>query len=1169
MNHWENPEFYGENKLPAHTNIISYVDEQSALSAIKTFIKNPHKGLIKSSPYYQNLNGKWAFHWVNHPDKIPKEFFKPQFDISKWDEIDVPSCVELKGYGIPIYSNVNYPFVSERKVRPINSDTTNYRKAGETDPFHMVGNPWIGDNGPLPISLYRRTFKIDKIWADREKIIHFDGVKSAFYLWINGEYVGYSQGSMTPAEFNITKYLLPSKNEIAVQVHRWCDGSYLEDQDMWRISGIYRNIFLFSTPRVDIVDYTVETELDDNYKNATLKISTKIQSTLEESEQNENDRYKLKIKLFDRFENQLFPVGQVESNEFNVDSNSKNVKIEMDVINPLKWSAEVPNLYHLLIFLIKIDESSPNLPVNCFYQDVGFRKIEIRKITEGQSEGGAQILVNGQPILFKGVNGHDWDPDFGLTVPYFRMMDDFKIFKQYNINAVRTCHYPKTAMWYKLANVFGIYVMDECNLETHGLTRKIPADDDIWRAASVDRMVSMVARDKNNPSIVCWSLGNEAGIGHSENTVHHSMKQAALEIDSTRILQYEHDYRYCLTDTIGNMYASPKFCEFIGQNPTKYLPDGVKMNDWAARYKEDEENGNPVPWLNKPLLLVEYTTTRGNSGGSLQEYWDVFEQYPNLQGGFIWEYLEKAIARKNPQENSITARRPVENYLIGGDFGDKPYDTTACCSGLVNSDRVPNPSAEELKIVYQEVRVHPIHPDSTENSPIDFKYIPVGSAQEGERKAFRKYWVENKYFFKNINFLQPQWTLIEDGVQIEKGFLPIIDSEPRSLVQIEIPFSIFSPKPNSEYYLTIKFNLIKGISWAAAGFLIAYNQFKIPNEWLLDEFKSNLVSKEKNLDLKSDEKEDTDKIDEKNDSELIIIKDTKLKLPDHIVEIQGMNFKVHLDKQLGTLVHFESNNQVLINGKLEVNLIRAFCDGFPMELGIWSPENQEDSGLKSCIVEQISAQCIRLFSIYEFEDFDEMSDAGDDVISEFKHEILVYNTGLIEVNNKFHPKSRIVRVGMTFPNSIPGQYRNMQWYGRGPAAEGYIGESYSNRKQSCPIGRFSGRVDDYLHYYFIPQEFGNLVDTRWLALLDDNRKGLIVSCPDPLSVSVWPFTQNDLITAKHNDELIMSEDLTLNVDLIQLGMPPKQSLMPKNYEYSFQLQAYCPEFGDIHKYISR
>jgi beta-galactosidase len=1148
MNHWENPKVFRENKETAHATLMPYSSEAEALEAVKKFTENPLIGLYSNSPFYYSLNGKWIFHWVNHPDSIPAEFFKPQFNSKAWKPIKVPSCVELEGYGIPIYTNVNYPFVTDRTVRPQNSDRTNYAQAGHSDPYHIVGNPWIGENGPLPIALYRKEITIPEEWDTREVFIHFDGVLSCFYLWVNGHYVGYSEDSMTPAEFRITDYLQPGSNLIAVQVHKWGDASYLEDQDMWRMAGIYRDVFLFSTPKSHIEDLQAQTELDENYKDATLKIKAKIRSYNQEAGTQPKS---VVFKLWKRDSRTSILIGEKKVEYAPKDSTEISlVEAEIPIYDPKKWTAETPNLYDLTASLLEIE---------AVHTEIGFRKVEIRPIKDGPYAGGAQLLVNGQAIKFKGVNVHDWDPDSGLTVPLHRHLQDFKTFKRLNVNAVRTCHYPKTAVWYKLADLFGIYVMDECNLETHGLCQKIPSDDDTWRDACVDRMVNMVQRDKNHPSIILWSLGNEAGIGESDNTVHHSMKRAALEIDSTRPIQYENDYRYCLTDTIGNMYASFEICKFLAQHPAEYPPKELRQASWAKYYEQDKAARKPVPWLHKPLLLVEYNTTRGNSGGCFQEYWDVFDCYPTAQGGFVWEYLDKTIRKCNPTPYRNGSLRPYETFLYGGDFGDRPYDTTACASGVVNADRMSNPSAEEMKKIYQEIKLHPMPKDIDENTLPNFEYIPVGSEKEGDRLACRWFWVENKHFFITPEFLQPSWRLLENGVAIEEGCLEQLCVAPRTTQPIRIPFTPINPISGAEYYLTIEFRLRHSTLWAEAGYLVCFDQFHLSNDELWDDYKKTTASKveseNKSVQMPSNELS----IDS---MPAIIMKN----ISETIFEINGNDFCLKLDKSKGSIISYSYKGDILIDGVFQPNLIRAFCDDYPMELGIWLPENQEEAGLKSCNITQRSEKSIHVKSEFQFNDFDEESSAGDEVLSIYTHELVIYGSGDVVVKNAFEPKSQVIRIGMTIPNAIPRKFNQKVWYGRGPVEENAIGESYVNRKQSCPVGRFTRKVEDDIHYYFKPHECGNKVDVRWMALLDARNHGLLISGDPHISTSCWSFTQDDLIAAKHNDELPDREKFTVNIDLIQKGYGDGTPRLPlQKYAYSFRLRGYSPDRGGLHE----
>jgi len=1150
MNNWENPEFFRENKEPAHASLVPFPSEIDAINSFKAFATDPRRPLYLESPFCRSLCGIWTFAWYNHPDKIPAGFFEPGFDPSGWGTIPVPSCVEMEGHGIPIYTNVNYPFVSERTVIPSRKDPTDYNKAGHADPYHMIGNPWIGENGPLPVALYRKTFTIPDSWHGRAVFLHFNGVISAFYVWVNGNYVGYSQDSMTPAEFDVTGFLKPGENLVAVQVHKWSDGSYLEDQDMWRLSGIYRDVYIFSTPTTYIKDFHVKTEIEESGKDAVLNVT----STIDRREHDPGPGagpVRVRMCRHEWRDGKDLVVASESMTTSPAAGAPGRVEWTSKVKDPRKWSAETPELYDLTI---AVHHDGNNEPGEVVHAPVGFRDVKIRKILEGPSAGGAQILVNGQPVLFKGVNVHDWDPDKGLTVPFYRMLQDFRMFKRLNVNAVRTCHYPKTDTWYTLADIFGIYVMDECNLESHGLTQKIPADDDKWRAACVDRMVNMVARDKNHPSIVIWSLGNEAGIGKSDNTVHHSMKQAARDIDPTRPVQYEHDWRYCLTDTIGNMYATVEFCEFIGNHPASY-PDSSKQ------FEQERKAGKPVPWLHKPLLLVEYNTTRGNAGGQFQEYWDMFEAHPNTQGGFVWEYIDKVIRKKQPKQFKGGIPRPHDTYLYGGDFGDKPHDTVACASGVVSADRRPNPSAEEMKKVYQEVRAHPVPYQGTgqdEPDPGSFRYTRVGSEGEGDREGCRWYFLENKHFFRSLDFLSVSWELLENGICIEQGSLGSINVPPRTRRPVRVPFTPTLPADCAEYYITMRYRLARATSWAPAGFLVGFDQFRVPAAWMREE--ACLASKElavrtvihatfaaptpgaKRLDVRSEAFQGSEQF-----------------------VVNGDDFRIMLDKNKGCITRFESKGEVVLDGPMLPNLLKVPCESLPLQLEIWLPENQADAKVISASISQPSPDQVRFTSQFQFNDFDESSRYGDDVLSIWTHDVSISASGEVLIHNTFSPKSEILRFGMTMPSAVPGRYQFLEWYGRGPSEPGALGESYTNRKQSCPVGRFKQHVDEALHYYFKPEEAGSKADLRWLALLDPAGRGLLVIGHPRVLANVWPYTQDDLLAANHTDDLPYHDRFTLNVDsIVRVRGDGAARCRPGTYELTFSIKPYSPEDGDLH-----
>ncbi|TFG15403.1 MAG: DUF4981 domain-containing protein [Promethearchaeota archaeon] len=727
INDWENSRIIGQNKESAHNTYTPYADIESAI------------GGIKESPYYKSLNGYWKFNWVKKPADRPIEFYKIDFDISNWSDIPVPSHWQLEGYGIPIYLNFQYPKSINMQIIPSIDHEYN------------------------PVGSYRKEFTVPNNWQGREIFINFDGVDSAFYIWINGEKVGYSQGSMTPAEFNITKYICEGTNLLAVEVYRWSDGSYLEDQDMWRLSGIYRDVYLYSTPQLHIRDFFVYCDLDNNYKDANLKIKIKIHNYSEK----ELAGNKVELILLDENSNTVGSDILISLNDLNIEAH-KEIEVKMNrlIKNPKKWTADTPNLYEVILNL----KDSNDISIEVERCKFGFRKVEIKN---------SQIYINGVSILLKGIDRHEHDPDHGRAISYDNMGEEIRILKQYNINAVRTSHFPDHPKWYDLCDEYGIYILDECNLESHGLRMVLPKDDPDWTDAVVDRMVSMVERDKNHPCIIMWSLGNEAGKGKNFQI----MKDAALKIDPTRPFHYEGDWNLEVADVFSLMYPTIEDLEKVGKN----LP--------IKRFGKDFR---PEMYKDKPVVLCEYEFSVGNSTGNLQEYMEIFEKYENIIGGFIWDFADKAFRKYD--ENG------KQYWAYGGDFGDDPNDRNFMCSGIFQPDRTPKPAALEVKKVYQNI-----------------KCIPVDLIN-GRIK------VQNKHDFINLDFINIHWELTANGEIIQEGILSKLDLGPKEEKLLLIPFKNPELRPETEYHLMIKSILAENVLWARIGYLSAWDQFKLPYE---------------------------------------------------------------------------------------------------------------------------------------------------------------------------------------------------------------------------------------------------------------------------------------------------------------------------------------------------
>jgi beta-galactosidase len=706
-NEWNSkPDVFQINRLPAHATLMPYTDVSEAL-----------KGKSTSSQFYFSLGGTWKFKVVKSPSNIDTTFYKDNAVVNSWGNIVVPGNWETQGYDHPIYTNFTYPWTGVENPVPPNVPTI----------YNPVGS-------------YRREFSVPESWTGRQVFLSFNGVSSAFYVWINGNYVGYSEDSFTSKDFDITNYIRQGSNNISVQVFRWSDGSWLEDQDMIRLSGIFRDVYLFSTPSVHIKDFHYVTDLDGSYTNSTLTVKSEVK----DFSQTSPTGYSVEAVLYNSEGARVTSI-QLGTASFNV-SHEAELSKSTSIANPQKWSAEFPNLYTLVLVL----RDSGNNIIETESCKLGFRKFEL---------SGGQMKINGQPILFKGVNRHEIDPDKGKTLSYDGMVQDITIMKQFNINAVRTSHYPNDTRWLDLCDKYGLYVIDETNLESHGIRDTLPASDPQWTANCIDRITSMVERDKNHPSVLIWSLGNEAGGGSN----FYAMADWVHKNDSSRPVHYE-GYNQA-ADITSNMYPSVEDVE-------KYGASGSL----------------------KPYIMCEYSHAMGNSEGNIYQYWDVIEKYPNLQGGFIWDFVDQGL------------RNSSGGFSYGGDWGDHPNDADFCANGLVSADRTLQPEIYEVKKVYQNIKV-----DSVD-------------LLKGQVK------IKNYFLFTNLNSFNATWQLMEDDKTINNGNLSSADINIPPLTNKTITINIGNPdlKPGAEYWLNLNFKLAKDELWAGTGHEIAAAQFKIP-----------------------------------------------------------------------------------------------------------------------------------------------------------------------------------------------------------------------------------------------------------------------------------------------------------------------------------------------------
>lgn len=745
---WEDPSIIKINKEDGHALTLPFEDEASALSG-------------EESKYKQSLNGMWQFFWQRGLKNQPEGFELADFDASSWDEIRVPSVWQTEGYSIPYYYASTFPKAFSRSRAKIPSIDHNMQEIG----------------------FYRKTFDLDENFEGREIFLHFGAAKAALEVYVNGEFAGYSQGSMLPHEFNVTKMLKKGENLICAKVYRYSDGSYLEDQDMWWLCGIYREVYLYAESKLCLRDFYFKTDFDVDYKDSDVSLDIFL-----ENYDNIKSGCKVEAKLISETGKEI-PVGE---KEIDLSGGKEKIHFETKVKSPKKWSAETPNLY-TLVMTVSVDGKTEVVKT----YKVGFKKVEIK---------GEKIYFNGMPMMIRGVNRHDFDPDHGWAVPKERYTQDLDIMKQCNINSIRTSHYPDDPYFYEMCNKYGFYVMDECELESHGVRRKgVPGSNPMWTEAVVDRMERMVLRDRNNPCIFMWSLGNEAGDG--DNFMR--MKEAALKLDDTRQFHYEGDFDQTKSDVISRMYPLADVMEKLGnkQEIKISLYDNI-ANQLAA----DSKPIKPEMYEGKPILLCEYAHSMENSLGNFQEYMDDFEKYDNMCGGFIWDFVDQALHVKDENGN--------DNYLYGTDFEklepkkliDIPNTTAMtgsnvylCANGIIGADRNPHPQITEVKKVYQEIKAEAFD-------------LPAG-----------KFRVKNKFLFTNLSSYKCRWVLKAEGEVIEHGELDKIDCDPLSETFITIPYSVDSIPKDKEVILTISFFTKKKTPGLKSNYEIAWDQF-IVNE---------------------------------------------------------------------------------------------------------------------------------------------------------------------------------------------------------------------------------------------------------------------------------------------------------------------------------------------------
>lgn len=1015
---WENPEIFKINKEDGHVIAMPYDDAETAMSG-------------EESRYKQSLNGMWKFYWQRGVNNQPADFEKPGFDDSDWDEIKVPSVWQTQGYSVPYYYASTFPRAISRSKHRI---------------------PHI-DHKMQEIGFYRRSFKVEEDWNGREIFLHFGAAKAALEVYVNGEFVGYSQGSMTPHEFDITKFVkFGAENLVTAKVFRYSDGTYLEDQDMWWLCGIYREVYIFAESSICLRDFFFRTEFDNFYKNATVKLDAYIKNYSEKK-----GKVAVDAKLISDTGREI-PLGVMQEK---LAFNKTDLSLEAEIKNPKKWSAEHPNLY-TLVLTVTLGKKVCAVKT-CM---VGFKQVEIK---------GEKIYFNGMPLMVRGVNRHDFDADNGWAVPRERYTQDLDIMKQNNINSIRTSHYPDDPYFYEMCNKYGFYVMDECEVETHGVRRKgVPGSNPLWTGAVVDRMERMVLRDRNNPCIFMWSLGNEAGDG--ENFA--KMKEAALKLDDTRQFHYEGDFDLTKSDVISRMYPTADIMEKLGKKEEIKI---TLYDNIANQLAADSKPIKPEMYEGKPVLLCEYAHSMENSLGNFQEYMDDFEKYDNMCGGFIWDFVDQTIHKVDENGNDM--------WLYGDDFAKaeprkKPIDipnTTAlagsntyfCANGIIAADRTVHPQIHEVKKVYAEIKTE---------------------AFDIQKGTYR---VKNKFLFTDISSFVCRWVIEAEGEEIASGELDKFECAPLSETYITIPYDYTTLPEDKEVVLTISFFTKKKTLGLKSNYEIAWDQF------ILNSAPQPVAPVcEGDLDFSA--------------------KGNK-------VEVKGDAFAVNIEN--GRITSISIDGREKLKAPLEPYYFRALTDNdidslnfVPFLIPLHPYYKWERASRKAKAVKTVAKagedNCVEIHIAWS-------TPGLKDSVSTYK----IYPDRRIYVYFSATPTSTMVKFGARM--TLDGKAEYVKWYGRGPQA------TYCDRKTGAKIGSYKSTVAALEHRYMRPQESSNRADVRYLTITDKAGNGFKITSyfDDLLNFSAHHYTTEELEKAKHTYEIPYNKDITvLNIDHMLLGV---------------------------------
>jgi beta-galactosidase len=1025
---WENPECVAVNRLQMRSPLVPFADEEAAVARDRD-----------KSPWFRSLNGDWAFTLVDRPESAPEGFFAADFDAAKWDSLPVPSNWTMQGYDRPHYTNVQMPFPNKPPTVPEEN----------------------------PTGLYRTEFSVPRDWRGRRIVLHVGGAESVLYVYVNGQPVGLSKDSRLPAEFDLTDYVRPGKNLLAAMVIRWSDASFVEDQDHWWMAGIYREVYLYSTAQTRIEDVFVRGDVTDDYRDGVLRVQGRIESeTLLES------GWGVRVRLVDANGRNVFrkPVEvPVDAHRNPYQRQWWNLRFEQPVAVPKLWSAEEPNLYTAVFSLVDPDG---NL-VECLSQRIGFRRVEVRN---------RELLLNGKAVLIKGANRHEHDDTTGKTLSRETMVADLKLLKQFNFNAVRTSHYPDDTLWYDLCDEYGLYLIDEANIESHAFHSEI-CSDPRYAQAFLERGRRMVLRDKNHPSVIMWSLGNESGYGVNHDALGGWMRG----FDPSRVLHYEAAVR----EEHGK-------AEFPGSRVSDVVCPMYTHVDSIIEWAKTTTD-------HRPFILCEYSHAMGNSNGNLKEYFDAFETYHGLQGGFIWEWIDHGIRKVDEKGR--------EYWAYGGDFGDEPNDSNFVADGLIWPDRTPHPGMYEHKKLAQPLAVR---------------------ARNLRAGVFE---IVSKQDFANLSWLKGSWELTVDGKSVQRGSLAALNTAPGKKLEVTLPLKTPKLTQGQECFLTFSFVTAKATCWAPAGHEVAWEQFRMP-------FVGASVAPAAVVAPAA-----------KAGDRVTISTDGKT------TTVSGPDFSLRVDTSHGVLSDLSVGGRQLLLAGPQLNVWRAPTDNDGIKAWSgqeWKPLGQWLKAGLNDVTLSLRAATVRKRDTVVVIDLEHVGSCAASP-SAFVHrhtytvlphgEILVANTVVADPSLPSLPRIGVV---MTLPTDL----EQLAWFGPGPH------ETYIDRKAGARVGRYESTVTDQYVPYIMPQEHGNHVDCRWLQLTDESGAGLRFVAQPLTECSASHFAAADLYAALHTNELTPRQEVIVTLDAQQRGLGTgscgpqtldKYEVKPGTWQFNYRL----------------